>query len=70
MDAIKDCDKGKIATGDIVWFQSKIDGMVKKGKIRHMTGGSFGIEDSRHIALYQYKEVDKYQIRKAKHESK
>ena len=63
-DIIKDSQGGKITTGDKVKFMSRIDMMTKEGVITKMSGGSFGIKDKDHIALYKYGDVAKYMIRK------
>jgi hypothetical protein len=43
---------------------SRIDMITKEGTITKMSGGSFGIKDKDHIALYKYRDVAKYMIRK------
>ena len=63
-DIIRDSNGNKITTGDKVKFMSRIDMITKEGTITKMSGGSFGIKDKDHIALYKYQEVGKYMIRK------
>ena len=63
-EIIRDSNGSKITTGDKVKFLSRIDMITKEGTITKMSGGSFGIKDKDHIALYKYGEVDKYMIRK------
>lgn len=63
-DIIRDSNGNEITTGDKVKFMSKIDMITKEGTITKMVGGSFGIKDDDHVALYKYQEVDKYMIRK------
>ena len=43
---------------------SRIDMITKEGTITKMAGGSFGIKDKDHIALYKYRDVDRYMVRK------
>ena len=63
-DIIRDSNGNKITTGDKVKFMSRIDMVTKEGIITKMSGGSFGIKDEDHIALYKYRDVDRYMIRK------
>ena len=63
-DIIRDSNGNKITTGDKVKFMSRIDMITKEGTITKMSGGSFGIKDKDHIALYKYRDVAKYMIRK------
>ena len=63
-DTIRDSNGNKITTGDKVKFMSRIDMITKEGIITKMTGGSFGIKDKDHIALYKYRDVDRYMVRK------
>ena len=63
-EIIRDSNKKKITTGDKIKFMSKIDMITKEGIITKMSGGTFGIKDKDHIALYKYQEVDRYMIRK------
>lgn len=63
-DVIRDSNGNEITTGDKIKFMSKIDMITKEGTITKMSGGTFGIKDKDHIALYKYQEVDKYMIRK------
>ena len=63
-EIIRDSNGSKITTGDKVKFLSRIDMITKEGIITKVSGGSLGIKDKDHIALYKYKEVDKYMIRK------
>ena len=63
-DIIRDSNGNKITTGDKVKFMSRIDMITKEGTITKMSGGSFGIKDKDHIALYKYRDVDRYMVRK------
>ena len=63
-DIIRDSNGKKITTGDKVSFYCKNDKIVREGFITKMAGGSFGIKDKDHIALYKYRDVDRYMIRK------
>jgi hypothetical protein len=65
-DIIRDSNGNKITTGDKVKFLSRMDMITKEGVITKMIGGSFGIKDKDHIALYKYRDVDKYMISKIK----
>ena len=63
-DIIRDSNGSIITIGDKVKFLSRIDMITKEGIITKISGGSFGIKDKDHIALYKYRDVDKYMVRK------
>ena len=62
-DIIRDSNGNKITTGDKVKFMSRIDMITKEGTITKMAGGSFGIKDKDHVALYKYKDVQQYFVK-------
>ena len=63
-EIIRDSNGSKITTGDKVKFLSRIDMITKEGIITKISGGSFGIKDKDHIALYKYRDLEMYMVRK------